>query len=363
MWWIFGIPILVIILFVLFMFWATKRGEQQVKLALERLAAIDQSRVIPDEKNAAQIYDDIQAHYSFSVDMNDTEVVSEIYAKLKKLLDYEQCYYPIPSYSDLDYMSHISAMRKSALFLREMAFIDLAEGTLAAAFEKLSCLKQISRHIQQQPDTIDFLVRIAVDGIAVRFLSCIIMQTTVTEENLDMAAALSGQLEDEWAEVTELTFEVDRLQDVIYRKELRQWQWHPSNWRYSISIFFSGDYNIEENIKLQYLFLIAGRRTLHILTELRRYYNENGQWPETLEEIKSTVPELAWVDPYTKASFIYKKEGDGFRLYSKGPNGTDENGSHDGPADDQLFWPPSGTYKEKLPIQKTLGIESTTQEN
>jgi hypothetical protein len=156
---------------------------------------------------------------------------------------------------------------------------------------------------------------------------------------------------------------VDRLQMILLKDELRQWQWHPSNWWYGIRSLFSEDYDSEEIIKGLELRLFANQRMLPVLVELRRYYNENGQWPETLEEIKTKVPKLALIDPYTEVQFVYKKEGDGFRLYSKGKNRIDENGFRAGSADDFMFWPPPGYIKDKLPILNTLGLEEALQKS
>lgn len=44
------------------------------------------------------------------------------------------------------------------------------------------------------------------------------------------------------------------------------------------------------------------------------------------------MPELP-VDPYSEKSFCYRLEGEGFMLYSVGPNGRDDAGRSDGEAD------------------------------
>ncbi len=94
-----------------------------------------------------------------------------------------------------------------------------------------------------------------------------------------------------------------------------------------------------------YLRSIAEQRGTLIIIALRRYKNENGRWPETLEDIKSLAPAKILVDPINGNSFMYKLTEENFTLYSKGKNKIDEAGegercvgSRTG-ADDWLIWP------------------------
>jgi len=43
--------------------------------------------------------------------------------------------------------------------------------------------------------------------------------------------------------------------------------------------------------------------------------------------------------PSDNGPFVYKRDGDEFIFYSKGPNNIDEGGSHSGTADDWSIWP------------------------
>ena len=76
-----------------------------------------------------------------------------------------------------------------------------------------------------------------------------------------------------------------------------------------------------------------------ILITLRRHKEETGSWPETLEQIEPKLPEQMLTDPQNNGSFVYKRNGNDFVFYSKGPNGIDENGSYKRPADDWPIWP------------------------
>jgi len=98
----------------------------------------------------------------------------------------------------------------------------------------------------------------------------------------------------------------------------------------------------------QYLRNIAEQRGNKIIIALRRYRNEHGRWPETLDSIKNLVPEEILVDPINGGSFVYKLDEENFTLYSKGKNNIDEGGERDkeSGADDWLIWPPK-TRKSK----------------
>ena len=99
-----------------------------------------------------------------------------------------------------------------------------------------------------------------------------------------------------------------------------------------------------------YLRTIAARRTLKIIIALRRYKDQHGRWPKSLDEIKSLAPPEVFVDPINGDSFVYKLADDTFRLYSKGKNKIDEDGQWNVTLDpntyestqredDRLFWP------------------------
>lgn len=89
-----------------------------------------------------------------------------------------------------------------------------------------------------------------------------------------------------------------------------------------------------------YLQRVSTQKSSQILIALRRYKNEHGNWPQSLDDIKvMTAPETL-VDPINDGSFVYKLTEDSFTLYSKGRNNIDEGGKceRDGP-DDWLIWP------------------------
>ena len=56
------------------------------------------------------------------------------------------------------------------------------------------------------------------------------------------------------------------------------------------------------------------------------YKNRHGEFPEALTDLAPEILEEIPVDPFTGASLIYRKEGDGFIVYSVGSNLKDDGG-------------------------------------
>jgi len=89
---------------------------------------------------------------------------------------------------------------------------------------------------------------------------------------------------------------------------------------------------------------VTDKRGTQLVIGLQRYKNRNGNWPETLEDIRSLAPADVFVDPSNGGSFVYKLRQDTFILYSRGINNIDETGQRwsdddgSGP-DDWLIWP------------------------
>jgi hypothetical protein len=81
---------------------------------------------------------------------------------------------------------------------------------------------------------------------------------------------------------------------------------------------------------------ITERRATWLVLGLRRYRNAHGSWPATLDEVSPYVPAEAFVDPIPSEAFVYGREGDGFRLYGRGPDRVDD----DGRDRDLSLWPP-----------------------
>lgn len=103
---------------------------------------------------------------------------------------------------------------------------------------------------------------------------------------------------------------------------------------------------------------MALRRGVWLLFGLRRYRDAHDAWPVTLDAISEYVPREAFSDPTSDEVFVYQREGDSFRLYSKGFNRIDEGGRRgyvralDKSEDDIWLWPPPAPEPETKPLDE-----------
>jgi hypothetical protein len=84
---------------------------------------------------------------------------------------------------------------------------------------------------------------------------------------------------------------------------------------------------------------LACRNATLVLVALKRHHRRAGQWPESLEAA-GALGEIA-ADPLSGGAFVYRRQGEGFVLYSTGDNGVDDagrNNPRDG-SDDVWIWP------------------------
>ena len=75
---------------------------------------------------------------------------------------------------------------------------------------------------------------------------------------------------------------------------------------------------------------LTWRRGTWLVLGLRKYRDEHGTWPPSLDQIAEHVPADALLDPTRGERFVYRLSADGFTLYGTGINGIDENGQWDG---------------------------------
>ena len=109
-----------------------------------------------------------------------------------------------------------------------------------------------------------------------------------------------------------------------------------------------GTFGVSEDsyFKEFYVEQMARRRGTWLLLGLRRHHDAHGVWPDTLDLVSAYVPPEAYSDPAGGGAFAYTRDGDGFRLYSKGLNRIDEGGrsgyvrAQDRVEDDIWIWPP-----------------------
>src|SRR5262249_35627204 len=80
-----------------------------------------------------------------------------------------------------------------------------------------------------------------------------------------------------------------------------------------------------------------GSRNLQVGLALAGYRREHGTYPKTLDALAPKHLDTVPNDLFTGKPLVYKPSADGFRLYSLGPNGKDDEGrflNDDPPGDD-----------------------------
>jgi len=144
---------------------------------------------------------------------------------------------------------------------------------------------------------------------------------------------------------------IDTSYEMLYKMTEPDFDWAKETEKSSTMIRLNYQYLVEHlvgalepsyhRIHDIYLRTAAEQRGTLLTIALRRYMNENGQWPETLEDIKSLAPEEILIDPINGGSFVYKLTEENFTLYSKGKNNIDNGGERDPESgdDDWLIWP------------------------
>ena len=221
-----------------------KCGLSIFQSASEKLAAMDDERAIPDEHNAAPIYDQLfQAHStaSLSASFLDTEADrltrnepwrSEDYPELAEWLKDHQntlsglleaskrqkCWFPI-SNELARFASRVDRLRvvkQWAFLLARAANNDMGEGRTDAALEKHRCLFQLANHLHQQPVMLDYLVGTAVEAVALNATAVFAVEGSATEQRLDTIESTLSPTTDNFSQDYATMMKVERL---LQRKE------------------------------------------------------------------------------------------------------------------------------------------------
>jgi hypothetical protein len=143
------------------------------------------------------------------------------------------------------------------------------------------------------------------------------------------------------------------FQEPLTRSEMRKLKYNLS----ALALFVH-HVTMPAYIKLHDVFCskAAERQATLIAVELRRYKNRTGQWPDSLDQVMTESNQSLFVDPLNGDSFVYRRTDEGFRFYSTGKDGIDDDGINDKSleADDVLFWPLKSRKTENKPLQKSL---------
>lgn len=117
------------------------------------------------------------------------------------------------------------------------------------------------------------------------------------------------------------------------------------SWRMGLNVRSAIDWLAVDRVK--YFWALHGQNSRHqslitlmqIFSALKQYSLRHHNWPDSLQVLQ--LAEIETIDPVYDRSYRYQKTDDGFRLYSLGPNGIDDDGVNDPRKnkDDIVFWP------------------------
>lgn len=327
----------------------------------KQIAEFEARRKIPDSENAAVIYEKLFADANYTDLLEDTvykqmtlgvdcykpwkskdfpaeaEFIAKskiVFPVLNAIAKRDKCVFPLPDNLQKD-MDILRIIRSWAQFLRISANNDIGDGRFDEAIEKDLFMLKIADHIQQQPILVYYLVGVAVEALSLQCAKTIILDPNITEGQLQLLEKMPVKTEDDWNTTMKRLLEGEGY----YAKRL--YKNYPVYTRFVIILLSRNQTKMTyDKIRTLYLRLLADKRGNRILIGLRRYKNQNNQWPESLEKIKPLVDPNVLIDPQNNGTFVYKKTDNSFLLYSKGPNNKDENGDSNSPADDWPIWPP-----------------------
>ncbi|MHC4745462.1 MAG: hypothetical protein ACYS8Z_26405 [Planctomycetota bacterium] len=276
--------------------WNSKSIEQ-------RLAEIEAARAIPDSENVAILYNKLMQTPN-ATDLVEAWVEEKrpVVEALIEASEYEKCRFPIQMPLPAN-----RAMRHWAFLLKHAVNDDIPNGLIDDAIDKWRCLLQMGNHLRQQALFSELIVAMAIEAIALNQAKAVLVQGNPDEAHLSR---------------------IERIK-----------------FRFGYTNFGRRTPGIDK-IRRQYYELLARARGIHVLVALRRYKNNHGRWPETIDKIRAQVPEGIFLDPFGNA-LAYKLTEDGFTLYSKGPNKIDENGERHNGCDDCPIWVPKTPKKNE----------------
>jgi hypothetical protein len=353
-WFVWAAIFLLVILACLGLVWVRRSS----RIAGEQIAALEAAQAIPDEENAALIYKQLVEATDIGADAPDFFGTSRpsstsgpwlssdhpetaewlithqgTIAKLIEASQKEKCAFginldpgPLQGHMDL-----LAAMRQWSYLLLSAANNDIAEGRTNAGLEKYLCIINMAKHLDQGPILIDFMVSIALEALALDRMKAFILEGDITKEGLDTVENALPAPQIDWDKRLAAAFEFERL----YAKK------HFGFLGRIALLFRRNEGRAYDRVNELYRRVRADRRGTTLLIALRRYKDDDGRWPQSLDDIKDLTTAENLVDPMNNGQFVYKLTEDGFRLYSKGKNNIDEDGDISGDAD-WLIWPPRG---------------------
>ena len=213
-----GVVILVLVLWV---FVPEKEGDWKPFTFDKELAALEAKREIPDEENAAIIYNQLLADYNKNTfepnclknEDIDCETLKtywhskdypevakwinghkEVINKLMQASKFEKCKFNATSKTPFLFdMERLGAFRRWAQLFSRASNNDIAEGRIDQGLKKIYCTYQMGKHLCQQTLIVEMLSGIAMKNIAIDRFKNFAITSNVNKKQLN---TIEGFIED-----------------------------------------------------------------------------------------------------------------------------------------------------------------------
>ena len=260
------------------------------------------------------------------------------------------------------------------------ARVRLMRGDVEGAREDLSTVQAVARHVGDQPHLIALLVSLALDSMVLRLIQVVLPEAAVSEEVADMLRETVEQSSDSWNHLPQLRGEAfftlwatDNLgefsdfgeyweMDDEDIKELYFESLKPGAVRTLKSAVLDvygpaiRDYTPGDDERAMYSAILERADVAKAESRLAKLFFEllgspYDQLPDALDlhratrlcilaaldaldlyRITSTIPDgsakgpYGYIDPFDGERLRYRRDGDGFRVWSVGVDGVDHNG-------------------------------------
>jgi len=346
-------------------------------LSIDRqLAYIEAQRAIPDSENAAVFYRQFFQNFpippvSFKymlgqqADLNTRRkswrssdhpelaaLIKENHEAIAKFIEItktKECRFPIPYASKQpgDPYAPRTEIREWLFFLNRAINNDTGDGRAEAAIDKYACILRLTGNLYQQRVADDYNLATGLETYPSQTITKLIVEGNMTDAQLDLLSKALLPTNNTWQA------DWKNMREIFALCRAKHWQQLGliNGVKHLVSMFklrfiYRKYEHPADRLERQYNRTLAIRRGLHILVALRRYRNQQGYWPESLDVIAPLLPAEILNDTQRCGTFIYKRLDDDFVLYGTGPNGVDDGGNGR-PAEDVPIWPTSRMLFEK----------------
>jgi hypothetical protein len=204
----------------------------------EEVAALEAKYAVPDEENAALIYNEIfetpdidsnqpEFFLKSTPSSNDKPWLSKEHPKMAEWLkghqdtiaklieasQKEKCHFPI-FFDSWDFdrkMEQLALMRRCAQLLISAGNNDIGEGRMDTGLEKHLCILRMADHLYQQPHLIYFLSGFGLERLASKNLNRFVIESETTKEQFRLIINASENMKNNWGIILKNVIETDKL--------------------------------------------------------------------------------------------------------------------------------------------------------